>query len=56
MVLNQSQQARLFNAANGAGGGGNITIYLGDEQIYKSLYNASKRGDLIIDARSVVTR
>lgn len=56
MVLNQSQQARLFNAANGAGGSGNITIYLGDEQIYKSLYNASKRGDLIIDARSVVTR
>ena len=56
MVLNQSQQARLFNAANGAGGSGNITVYLGDEQIYKSLYNASKRGDLIIDARSVVTR
>ena len=56
MVLNQSQQARLFNAANGAGGSGNISVYLGDEQIYKSLYNASKRGDLIIDARSVVTR
>jgi cation transport regulator ChaC len=56
MVLNQTQQSRLFEIANGAGSMGNITIYLGDEQIYKSLYNASKRGDLIIDARGVVTR
>ena len=56
MILNQSQQARLFEIANQGGGSGNITVYLGDELIYKSLYNASKRGDLIIDARGVVTR
>lgn len=56
MILNQSQQARLFDIANQGGGSGNITVYLGDELIYKSLYNASKRGDLIIDARGVVTR
>ena len=56
MILNQSQQARLFEIANQGGGSGNITVYLGDELIYKSLYNARKRGDLIIDARGVVTR
>jgi len=56
MVLNSSQQARLFEMANGAGGAGNISVYLGDELIYKNLYKASQRGDLIIDARGIVTR
>jgi len=56
MVLNGSQQARLFEMANGAGGAGNISVYLGDELIYKNLYKASQRGDLIIDARGIVTR
>lgn len=56
MVLNSQQQAQLFGLANGAGAGGsgNITVYLGDELIYKSLYNATQNGELLIDTRAVV--
>lgn len=59
LILNNAQQSRLLNMANGGGGasgGGNITIYLGDELIYDNLYKASKSGNLIIDTRAVVSR
>lgn len=58
MILNGAQQKRLFNIAEGkqAGQMGSITIHLGDELIYKSLYNATKSGDLLIDSRAVVAR
>ena len=60
-ILNPDQMANTLMAiANGGGagegGGGNITVYLGDDLIYNSMYKASKRGDLIIDTRAVVNR
>lgn len=56
MILNQDQQARLFDFANGFGGGGNVKIYLGSDLIYDNLYKASKNGELIIDSRGIVGR
>ena len=55
MILNSSQQARLFDMADGRGGGGagNITIYIGEDQIYDNLYEATKNGELLIDTRAV---
>lgn len=57
-ILNQAQQNRFLNIANGGspGSSGNIIIYLGDDLIYDNMYRASKNGDLIIDTRAVVSR
>jgi hypothetical protein len=58
MILNAAQQQKLFDMANGKGssGAGDIFVYLGEKLIYKNLYQATKNGDLLIDARSVVAR
>ena len=57
LILNGAQQKRLFDIADGRSSGGktNITIYLGDEMIYKNIYEATKNGELIIDSRSLVS-
>jgi len=57
MILNDQQQANLFNMLNQGGfKGGNVYIYLGSNLIYKEMYQASKLGDLIIHADAVVKR
>lgn len=53
MILNQSQQENLLRQINSGGGSAPITIYLGADLIYRSIYTASKNGELIIDARAV---
>ena len=55
MILNSSQQKKLFDMTNSGGkGGGNINIHIGDDLIYSNLYQASQNGDLMIDTRAVV--
>ena len=56
MILNDRQQANLFDIANQGGGAGNITVYLGAKLIYQEMYRASKNGDLNIFAGAVTDK
>lgn len=56
MVLNQQQQAQLFNQANGGGGGYRQVPPMSEDSLWKLIFEASKSGDLFIAERAVTSR
>ncbi|HMA78883.1 MAG TPA: hypothetical protein VKP88_07205, partial [Candidatus Paceibacterota bacterium] len=54
MVLNDAQQAKLFDMANG--GGKRRVAPLSAEMTWQDIFDASQRGELFIDERAVVRR
>ena len=57
MILNGAQQKRLFNVANGGGGGSNLQkVSISEEVTWSEIYQASKNGDLFIDSRAIQDR
>ena len=56
MILNQQQQAQLFNVANGGGGGYRQVPPMSEDSLWKLIFEASKSGDLFIAERAVTGR
>lgn len=56
MILNQQQQAQLFNVANGGGGGYRQVPPMSEDSLWKLIFEASKSGDLFIAERAVTSR
>ena len=56
MVLNQQQQAQLFNQANGGGGGYKQVPPMSADSLWKLIFEASQSGDLFIAERAVTSR
>jgi hypothetical protein len=56
MILNKSQQAQLFNIANGGIGGTVKQVVIDSVAALKWLADASRNGELFIHERSIVTR
>lgn len=56
MILNQEQQAQLFNVANGGSGGYRQVPPMSEESLWKVIFEASKNGDLFIAERAITAR
>lgn len=56
MILNQQQQAQLFNVANGGGGGYRQVPPMSEDSLWKMIFEASQSGDLFIAERAVTGR
>lgn len=56
MILNQQQQAQLFNQANGGGGGYRQIPPMSADSLWKLIFEASQSGDLFIAERAVTGR